>query len=222
MPPTRARLTLAKEAEMRFTGHLDLHLALERTFRRAHLPLAYSKGFKPRARITLASPLPLGFTSQGELADVWLEGEPALGEVLTDLQEAAPPGIRFTEIATVADRTPKLPNLLRAADYRATLLEPHRDLERRLETLLIADALPRERRGKMYDLRPLIEALERSPDDEKGRPRLSMRLTALPGATGRPDEVLDALGIAPETTLIHRVRLVLAKGDQGDPNEEPS
>ena len=53
---------------MRFTGHLDLHRAWERTFRRAHLPLAYTQGFHPQPRIQLAGALPLGFTVSSYVA----------------------------------------------------------------------------------------------------------------------------------------------------------
>ncbi len=59
----RLRLTFAKTAAMRYTGHLDLHTTWERTLRRARLPLAYSQGFHPQPKIQLASALPLGFTS---------------------------------------------------------------------------------------------------------------------------------------------------------------
>ncbi len=40
----RYRLTFGKGPELRFTGHLDLHRAWERTLRRAEIPLAYSEG----------------------------------------------------------------------------------------------------------------------------------------------------------------------------------
>jgi hypothetical protein len=39
-----------------------------------------------------------------------------------------------------------------------------------------------------------------------------MRLAARDGATGRPEEVLDALGIPLETTRIERIRLILKTG----------
>ena len=44
----------SKTDAMRYTGHLDLHRAWERTFRRAGLPLAYTQGFSPHPRINLA------------------------------------------------------------------------------------------------------------------------------------------------------------------------
>ncbi|HLE27799.1 MAG TPA: TIGR03936 family radical SAM-associated protein, partial [Anaerolineales bacterium] len=69
----RLRLTFAKTAAMKFSGHLDLHKTWERTLRRARLPLAYSQGFNPQPRLQLASALPLGFTSECEVLDAWME-----------------------------------------------------------------------------------------------------------------------------------------------------
>jgi radical SAM-linked protein len=75
----RVRIHFHKTEAMRFTGHLDLHKAWERALRRAGsrsaLRLAYSQGFHPQPRIHLACALPLGFTSECEVVDVWLENE---------------------------------------------------------------------------------------------------------------------------------------------------
>jgi hypothetical protein len=66
----------------------------------------------------------------------------------------------------------------------------------------------RERRGKTYDLRPLIESIKvlENPD-----PMLEMTLMTRPGATGRPEEVLEELGISPVEVDIVRSALVLAE-----------
>jgi len=58
MKKQRIRITFSKTEAMRFTGHLDLILTWERTFRRAALPLSYSEGFNPRPVINFAAPLP--------------------------------------------------------------------------------------------------------------------------------------------------------------------
>ncbi len=71
--PQRVRILFAKTDAMRFIGNLDLHKAWERSCRRAGLPLAYSQGYNPQPKLNLASALPLGFTSQAELIDIWLE-----------------------------------------------------------------------------------------------------------------------------------------------------
>ena len=70
------------------------------------------------------------------------------------------------------------------------------DLEHALARVLSRANLPRERRGKSYDLRPLIESLILEPEDRNtGGTVLLMQLAARAGATGRPDEVLRALGV---------------------------
>jgi hypothetical protein len=65
-----------------------------------------------------------------------------------------------------------------------------------------SESIIRTRRNKEYDLRPLIELLDITYENE-----IFMRLTAKEGATGRPEEVLDALGIPFEETRIERSRL---------------
>ncbi len=72
----RLRITFAKSPAMRFTGHLDLHRAWERTFRRAGLPLAYSEGFNPHPKLSLPLPRSVGVESDDELLCLWVEREP--------------------------------------------------------------------------------------------------------------------------------------------------
>lgn len=213
----RLRITFQKTDAMRFTGHLDLHRAWERTLRRACLPLAYSLGFNPHPRINLACALPLGFTSQAEVVDVWLEEDRSIAEVENALQASLPPGIRLLAIQQVDLHAPALQTEVEASEYLITLLEPCPDLEARCATLLDSPSLARRRRSKDYDLRPLILNLEVLAQDEHGRQRISACLSAREGATGRPEEVLDALGLAPETARVHRLRLVF-RGQDAEPS----
>ena len=204
----RLRITFAKTEAMRFTSHLDLHKTWERTLRRAGLPLAYTQGFSPHPRINLASALPLGFTGENEVIDIHLEKELSLDEVGAVLQQAAPPGIHIETIEIVDPRAPNLQAELEAQDYIITLLDDFPNLDDKLSSLLAAPSLPRTRHDKEYDLRPLILEIQRLSDDEVGHARFSARLASLPGATGRPEEVLEALGYSPTAARVHRNRLV--------------
>jgi radical SAM-linked protein len=204
----RLRLTFAKTEAMRFTGHLDLHHTWERTFRRAGLPLAYSQGFNPHPRLNLASALPLGFTSECEVIDVWLEQEMEPEQVQAALTPALPPGLRLLDIQVVDPHWPALQSELEASEYSLTLLEACPDLEKRCQAVLEATGLPRSRRGKDYDLRPLILAVQPLPPDAEGLQRLFLRLSAREGGTGRPEEVLAEMGIQPEAVRTHRIRLL--------------
>lgn len=205
----RVRITFSKSSAMRYTGHLDLHRAWERTFRRAGLPLTYSQGFHPQPRINLACALPLGFTSECEIVDAWLADSISLGEVETALAGALPPGIRIHSLAEADPHAPALQTQVQAVEYWVTLLDPLPELGKRLAKVLSAASIPRQRRGKPYDLRPLIEAIQPLPDDANDLARLSIRLAAREAATGRPEEVLAELGVGIEAARIHRVNIIL-------------
>ena len=204
----RLRITFAKTGQMRYTGHLDLHRTWERTIRRARLPLAYSQGFNPHPKINLASALPLGFTGEKEMIDIWLEQDLPIPEVQSALDKAAPPGIQISGIETIDERMPSLQTMIQASDFIITLLETVPDLNERISNLISADTLPRVRRDRPYDLRPLILKLSRIGDDEAGRAQIFARLMAREGETGRPEEVLAALGIDPLAARVHRTGLV--------------
>jgi len=201
----RYRITFTKDEAQRYTSHLDLHRSWGRLLRRAGLPLLYSKGFNPRPRIQLSTALPLGCTSEHELADIWLTEEIPCSEILERLQHSVPPGTRILEVDRAALNEPALPSQIDAVSYivqiDAGLSEE--DLSSAIHDLLLKKVLERERRGKTYDLRPLIHELEISGDGME-HPSIRMKLAANEGATGRPEEVLFALGLDPSTAKIHR------------------
>jgi radical SAM-linked protein len=204
----RLRITFAKTEAMRYTGHLDLHRTWERTIRRSGLPLAYTQGFRPHPRINLGCALPLGFTSQAEVVDIWLDCDEPTEHIEDSLRRAAPPGIEIYSLERADEQAPALQSDVVAAEYELTLLEAIPDLEGGIERLLAAESLPRQRRGKDYDLRPLILDLNRMPDDKAGNQRLHVTLSAREGATGRPEELVLALGSDSANIRVHRTRLV--------------
>jgi radical SAM-linked protein len=204
---TRLRVTFEKTEAMRFTGHLDLHHTWERVFRRAKLPLAYSQGFHPQPRLNLACALPLGFTSQAEVIDAWLEENLPLEQVLEDLNTAVPPGIRLIKLEYVDPRLPSLQTQVLSVDYEMEFLENIPDLESRVQFLLEAEALPRQRNGKNYDLRPLIEGVTVNPTSSNEHMKACICLSAREGATGRPEEFIGALGLDIGSVRVHRVKI---------------
>lgn len=65
----RLRVRLGKLGEMAYISHLDVVRLFDRALRRASIPLAFTGGFHPGPRLSLANALPLGMTSSGEIAD---------------------------------------------------------------------------------------------------------------------------------------------------------
>ena len=200
----RIQITFSKQGALRYTGHLDLHKLWERAARRAGLPLAYSQGFHPQPKMNLAAALPLGFSSRCEVLDMRLERDIALEGLAERLNHTLPPGIQVLNLEQVEERAPTLQTQIASAEYEVRMIESAfpEDVRRKVESVMESESIVRTRRGKEYDLRPLIEALEVRAD------AILMRLVAREGATGRPEEVLDVLGIAFEETRIERTRLI--------------
>jgi radical SAM-linked protein len=199
----RIRITFAKLGALRYTSHLDLHKLWERAARRAELPLAYSQGFHPQPKMNIAAALPLGFSSRCEVLDMRLEHEIQLDGLIEKLQGTLPTGIQVTAVESVDERAPALQTQVVSAEYEVSLAEAGfgSEVKRKIESVLESESIIRTRRGKEYDLRPLIEALNLLDG------KILMKLAAREGATGRPEEVLDMLGIAFEDTRIERTRL---------------
>lgn len=232
----RLRIIFSKDGPLTYTSHLDLMRVWERALRRARLPLAYSGGFNPRAKLQLAAALPLGHTGEAEVLDVWLDnsgagerggggaeergrwgdegmrrgGDEGIAEALTPV---LPEGLQVKQVRRVDEKEPALPTQVVAAEYLVTVewSEPADEVERRIERLLAMEELAQERRGRRYDLRPLIERLwlERAGE---GEIVLGMQLAAREGATARPEAVLEALGMGGAFARFHRRRLLTAQG----------
>ena len=217
-PPSneRFRVRFGKARSMRWIGHLDLQTNFERLLRRAGLRVAHTAGFHPRPRMVFASALPLGTSSEVELVDIWIEAAPAPEELLFQLQRASHPDLPIYELQLVEGRQRAVTTLVVSALYHAAPLPPigggaapqPAELQGAVAALLAAAELPRERRGKAYDLRPLILELAVEADAAEEW-RLRMRLDAREGRTGRPEELLRALGLEPGEWRVCRSELQL-------------
>ncbi|MCB0118089.1 MAG: TIGR03936 family radical SAM-associated protein [Anaerolineales bacterium] len=205
----RVRITFTKQGPLRYIGHLDLHRVWERAMRRAELPITYSQGFHPQPKISLAAALPLGFSSRAEVLDVRLNEEIPTEEISARLKDSLPPNIQVTNVEEVDEKLPALQTTVLSAAYDVHLTETvdGSDLKRKVESLMMTESLIRERRGKTYDLRPLIEMMSVITNAD-GKVWLKLTLAAREGATGRPEEVLSALDIEPETARVERTRLI--------------
>ena len=201
----RVRITFSKTGALRYIGHLDLNTIWERAARRAGLPLAYTQGFHPQPKMTFASAHPLGFSSRYEVMDMRFNQDIDLTSLPVQLQNAMPSGIGIINVQSVDEREPPLQTQIVSAEYEATLTEAVNgsELKRKMDEVMASPSLPRERRGKSYDLRPLVEKIELISEN-----KIRMCLSAREGATGRPEEVLDVLGIMIEHARVERTNLI--------------
>lgn len=197
--PQRLRVTYRKADALRYVGHLDLMRTWERSFRRARLPLAYTQGFSPHARLALGAPLAVGFEGDRELLDAWMSPHVMPLEVVERLRGELPAGLFVVAVEEVPHEEPSLQSAITSATYE--LVFDRDDIDRdelqwRVDGLLATHELEwEEQRGKktrVYDLRATVRDLDVRVERE--RVVMVMHLEAREGLTGRPLSVLDALG----------------------------
>lgn len=204
---SRLRITFTRDETLKYIGHLDMARTWQRILRRADLPLAYSEGFNPQPKITFATALPVGCTSAQEVMDVVLSPACEVSDVRVRLTRTLPPGMELTSIEPVDVRAPALQTQLIAAEFLIVVDKALFDeLVDRVQAFLAATEVMRDRRGKAYNLRPLVQAL--SLERESDRVVIRSRLQSTDSGTGRPDELARALGLDPALVRIHRTRLI--------------
>jgi hypothetical protein len=184
---------------------------------RCGLPLA---GEPSRGRVALAAPLPLGFVGEQEILDVVLGARLPSVEVRDRIRAGLPTSVELVDLHDVWVGAPSASAALVAADYRVDLAGVPAPLVRlAAESLLAATALPRERhrekKTQAFDLRPLIVALSVSavvpragPPADAPAALLRVRLRHRPGAVGRPEDVVAALGEPPAPPLVGEMRVL--------------
>jgi radical SAM family uncharacterized protein/radical SAM-linked protein len=194
-PYSTYRIRFAKVGRAAFLGHLDLMRLLARSFRRADLPLAVTRGFSPKPRISFGPALGLGVSSLGELMDVDLEhvvpgrrsweiGDAARSELSADevrerLAAVCPPGIEIQSCAIV-----------RLAGHALAPAAP---------------AKPDPGLGKLIDAVDIV--IQPAPDgiahDAARLERLAAALLARPSATvARGDKLIDVRALVLEVGVI--------------------
>lgn len=210
----RHRITFATSRTLAYVSVLDLGRIWERSLRRARIPVRYSQGFNRRPKMQFAAPLPTGCGGEAEWLDVWLDEPWPPHSVSAALQGHMPENLKIVDVALAPSDAPPLSEEVIAAAYRILLRDvPFKDVQAAAQTLMSAEQIMRprrgRRRGKDYDLRPLVETLELTPSPAPWGAMLHMRLTARPGATGRPDEVLGAMGFGDVPRRCVREQLIV-------------
>ena len=126
----------------------------ERVTRRAGLPLAYSRGFSPKPRLSFGPPLPVGAEGRREYMTMALRDPLHASQVQARLAAAAIPGMAVVEVAHSPGRRVRTT----WADYEFTITPPPRDLADRVERLMSRDEVEIERardpEGVKRDIRP--------------------------------------------------------------------
>jgi radical SAM-linked protein len=203
----RLRVRFTKLGKVRFTSHRDVARIWERSIRRAGLPVAYSQGFSPHARIAFGLALPTGAESLAEYLDIALDEAVDVDTMPAVLSGALPPGFVAVAAAEVEPHSESLQQAITSCSWELDAVGVDPDtVAAAVDRLLAADTIvvTRERKGKPVedDLRPGILALEMVGAGPLGT-RLRAELGARPRAL-RPSELLAALALPGDDVRVCR------------------
>jgi hypothetical protein len=180
-----------------------------------------------RPRVAFGAPLPAGAEGEAELAEIFLAERVPAWHLREALAGRMPTAHEFVTAENIWLGAPPLPGRVTAADWRVEL-DPAGvnagHVAAAAQQLVAARALPRTRTkagiDKVYDLRPLLEDVGLGSPAAGGGGAIVVRIRTRfrpELGSGRPDEVIAALGEACGTELAVtrtvRARLVLA-GDE--------
>jgi radical SAM-linked protein len=193
----RIRLRYEKTEAGRFLSHLDLARTMERTLRRAEVPLAFSEGFNPHPRMSFASALAVGITGENEFLDVELRRRVNPDKLEQAIREAMPPALILKQLQEVPMHGKSLSALINQAVYRFLVPEGRireADVQAGIDRLLAAAELwrqPKIKPGKKpipaKEVRGLVRWITVSP--ENGWLKIEMALVMSNAAQLRPQEV---------------------------------
>jgi radical SAM-linked protein len=186
----------------------------ERAFQRAQIPLAYSEGFSPHPRLSLAVPLAVGVTSEAELMDIFITKLISPHWFTNAVSRQLPPGVEILGAYQIGLNLPSLQSQVRYAEYRVEVknTDGPDDVRTTVETLLSMKELmwhhQRDTGRRNYDLRALVDDIWLI-DTNKLFSNIGMRLRCDSGGSGRPEQVTLALGFTHHPKSIHRTKLVI-------------
>ena len=209
----RLRIKFTRENQIKFLSHLDLMRFWERAIRRAGFETAYSEGFTPHARLSLAAPLPVGITSRVELMDVWLAGWETPNTFANKLAEQLPGGMEILEARVVSPEAPSMQSQIHFAAYEVEIESGRsaEEVDSSIRALMESEDFPwkhsREKEERRYNLRALVDDV-RIISSSGSIYKLGMKLRCDTSGSGRPEQVTLALGFRERPSSIHRTDLI--------------
>jgi len=189
-----------KVGELRFLSHLELMRALTRALRRAGVPLAYTQGFNPQPRLSLAQALAVGIQGLRELGEVELVRRMEPEEMLAGWNRQLAPELKILRAWEAPLNGPSLSAGVRGAVYQIQLAPNGWDptvltalgATEACAAFLAQESIPVEatKKGKTVslDARPLLQ--EFAGADTDGPPAWQMRVRVGPTGSVKPAAVM--------------------------------
>jgi len=172
----KVRIEYSKKGPIRYIGHLDLMHTFFRAFKRANLPVSYTQGFNPRVKCSFSPALPLGFESEAEYIELYLDKKIDISSSIDNLQKNLPERITIHDIKRLPLFGKSSNAKIRAVAYRINLCQfsgkstvspiaSKEDIEGKIRNFMDrGEILLIDKRGRRINVRPLISSIEMARD----------------------------------------------------------
>ncbi len=197
----RVEIAFSKTGEMRYLSHLELASAVIRGVRRAGLPVRYSQGFHPLARVSFSSTLPVGLASLDERIYIELDGtngQLSPEEIAARLGAALPEGLKCSTARLIPLKLPHPSAIMTEYILFLKGCPPGLDIDfKNIDGILrdfqdresIVVSIPKKDKVREVDIKQYVAELTCAPDQS-----LRLVLKESPGnAALRPHDVAACL-----------------------------
>lgn len=204
---------------VKYISHLDFVRMFHRTVRRAELPFVFSQGFNPHPIMTVAVPLSVGVTADGEYMKVGFDTGLSEEEIRDKLNFALPEGFAVSAVKKAEGKEYDFNRIERAVyELDAEAQKPEAfDAEKFLAEEKVIVMKKSKSGEKETDIRPLIYSAERIAD-MSGNLALRVCLAAGNNATLKPETLVAAINKYTDTDIgffmSHRVSLTDGEGKE--------
>ena len=209
-------LKYSRGERVKYVSHLDFVRLFHRTVRRTDLRFVFFQGFNPHPVMTVALPLSVGVTADGEYMKVGFDGDYTESEIKDKINAALPRGYEIKAVKRVEGKEIDLTKIDRAAYVVEAEADGVFDAEKFMaNTELI---VPKKTKSgvKDADIRPYIYDLSAKPSD--GVTVFKMTVAAGSAYNLKPDTVMDAVnkyadGVTVGFFKAHRAALLCGDRD---------
>lgn len=104
MVPEGIRIKFRKTGRLRYISHLDLDRTVRTALVRTKIPVWYTEGFNPHAKMVFAQPLPLFAESECELLDIKITEKMSFDEIKNRLRAVFTDELYVTDVYTPRDK----------------------------------------------------------------------------------------------------------------------
>lgn len=209
------RVFYSKKGRSKYISHLDITRCMQRSLKRAGIPVWYTQGFNPHMYMTFALPLSLGYESECEIMDLRLTEKVDFEKMKNDLNRSLPLDITVQKIALQKNK----PQTIAKALYDVTLVCDDRDfIKKSFEEFFDKPqitVIKKTKKGtKPMDIKPEIDVI--STEITEQGVKITMKTTAGQknvNPTLLTDEILNKTDISVKAVKILRKQIYMENGE---------